>query len=348
MEINDKIDKLKNEGYNIWSYSRLGTFHNCELEYYNTYIKKNRGIGNCYTFLGSELHSYIEDAYRENKTNFDDFNQVIHDKLFEMDIMGMDFPSEKIKESYVKDLDHFTKNFKKLSGNFELEKPFLLNVDNIYIRGFIDFVLTEKIENGNSKVTVIDWKSSSKFTGKKKLLEAGRQLVIYKLALEQTSDLKIDNVKWCMLKYVYVNWKLKNGKLKQKMVNRGKIISEMKATFEKEMINSGINEFEVETLLFEAEQKNDISILPKCITDNYWITDCFVEYEVTDNVVSEVKEYVKNTVSQIESKSNDVNEWNHVNFDEEGTFYCNTLCSHRQSCEFIKEYNKKNQFKKSY
>nr|WP_233499550.1 hypothetical protein [Bacillus velezensis] len=36
-----------------------------------------------------------------------------------------------------------------------------------------------------------DWKTSSKFAGKK-LNEAGRQLLMYKLALEQTTDLKVD------------------------------------------------------------------------------------------------------------------------------------------------------------
>lgn len=315
----------------------------CNFEYYNTYIKKNRGINNCYGEVGSEMHDYIENVYRGNIENTADFNQKLHNKLLELEIMDLDFPSEVIKNSFVKDMDHFTKNFNKLDGRFTLEKMFVTQIGKYYLLGYID-----AIQQLDEKINIIDWKTSSKFTGSK-LQEAGRQLVIYKLGLENTSDIKINEIKWAMLKYINVCWKLKNGNIKKKMVNRGKLIKEMKNTFEKEMLNSGMDEIEVGMILMLAESNNSFKDLPDMITDKYWLEDCFVEYEATEEIIKEVEDYVVNTIEEIESKDIHIeSEWKPLDFDKEGTFYCNTLCSHRKTCKFIAQYNKENPFKKSF
>lgn len=342
------IKKLREDGHVVWSFSRLGAFHNCNFEYYNTYIKKNRGIGNCYTILGSFFHDYIENVYLGNNTDTSNLNQEFHTKLFELEIMDLDFPSEVIKNSFVSDMEHFNKNFAKLDGDFELEKLFLANINGHYIMGYIDAIRTTHDDDGNERKEVIDWKSSSKFVSKK-LAVAGRQLIIYKLALEQNSDIKIDEIKWAMLKYIYVCHKQKNGKVKKKMVNRGKLIKEMKSTFEKEMIKSGMDEIEVGLSIMNAEANNSFTDLPSVITDKYWLEDCFVEYEATDEVIKEVEDYVVNTIEEIQSKDiHNESEWKPLDFDKEGTFYCNTLCSHRKTCQFIAQYNKENPFKKSF
>jgi len=316
----------------------------CSFEYFNTYVKKNRGISNCYGEVGSEMHEYIENVYRGNITDTSDFNQKLHNKLFELELMDLDFPSEVIKNSFVKDMDHFTKNFNKLDGEFTLEKMFVTNIKGNWLLGYIDAIQVDENDNKN----IIDWKTSSKFTGSK-LEHAGRQLVIYKLGLENTSGITINEIKWAMLKYIYVCHKQKNGKVKKKMVNRGKLIKEMKSTFEKEMIKSGMDEIEIGLTLMNAEANNSFTDLPSVITDKYWLEDCFVEYEATEEVIEKVEAYVVNTIEEIESKDiHDESEWKPLDFDKEGTFYCNTLCSHRKTCSFIKEYNQKNPFKKSF
>lgn len=316
----------------------------CNLEYYNTYIKKNRGISNCYGEVGSEMHDYIENVYRGNIVDTSDFNQKLHNKLLELEIMDLDFPSEVIKNSFVKDMDHFTKNFNKLDGNFTLEKMFVTQIGEQYLLGYIDAIQVDEEDNTN----IIDWKTSSRFTGSK-LQHAGRQLVIYKLGLEKTSGININEIKWAMLKYINVCWKLKNGNIKKKMVNRGKLIKEMKNTFEKEMLNSGMYEIEVGMILMLAESNNSFKDLPSMITDKYWLEDCFVEYEATEEIIKEVEDYVVNTIEEIESKDIHIeSEWKPLDFDKEGTFYCNTLCSHRKTCQFIKEYNLKNPYKKNF
>lgn len=334
--------KLREEGHTLYSISRINTFNSCEYEYYNTYIKRKRGVGNVYSEMGTWIHDAIEKAYRDSEFSRGKLNEGLHVKLMELDFLGIDFPNESIKSSFTKDVDHFTKGFSLLDGNFILEKMFITNIsDDIILLGYIDAIQ----EDSEGKHHIIDWKTSSKFTGKK-LKEAGRQLLVYKLGLEQNSDIKIESIKWSMLKYVNVCWNLKNGNIKKKMVNRGKIIKEMKKTIEKELLVSGMDEIEVGMLLMEAEQSNSMKGLPNFIKEKYWIEDCFVEYNSSEESTDEMKDYIIETVKKIRSKHiENEDDWTPVDFKKDGTFYCNTLCSHRNTCPFIKEWNEENKNK---
>lgn len=330
-----------NEGKKAYSISKINTFNTCNFEFYKTYIEKVKGEGNIYTEVGTFIHDTIERYYRGDVTDDFDFTQAFHNKMLELEIQGIDFPNELIKNSFMNDIIHFTKNFKMLKGQFTLEKMFVILMGNSILRGFIDAIRV----NEDGSVEIIDWKTSSKFSGSK-LIEAGRQLIIYKLALEEVSGMTIDKISWNMLKYIYVCHKQKNGKIKQKMVNRGKLIKEMKNAFEKEMLAAGMLDFEVTLLLEEALQKNDISILPSVITDKYWLEDCLLEYEVTEERVEEVKQYIMNTIKEIESMDKeDEGAWEPLNIEKEN-FYCNTLCNHRLTCKHFLQYKKDNPFKK--
>jgi hypothetical protein len=86
------------------------------------------------------------------------------------------------------------------------------------------------------------------------------------------------------------------------MCNRGKWVKEMRSTLEKEMYKAGIDEFEVEMLLDKAVEDNNIDCLPSEIKEKYWLEDCFVEYEITDEKIEELKRYVIGTVKAIENK----------------------------------------------
>lgn len=260
----------------------------------------------------------------------------------ELDFLGIDFPNDSIKETFTKDIDAFMKNFSLLDGDFTLEKMFITNInEDIILLGYIDAIQKDK----EGKYHIIDWKTSSKFTGKK-LQESGRQLLVYKLGIEQNSDIKIETVKWAMLKYIYVCWVQKNGKVKKRMINRGKMIKEMSKAFEKDMLNSGMEDIEVQLLLTKAESNNSLDKLPELIREKYWTEDCFVEYDSSEEMVEEMKKYIINTVEQIDNKNKeDKSDWKPIDFKKDGTFYCNTLCGHRNTCSFIKEWNSNNKSK---
>jgi ATP-dependent helicase/DNAse subunit B len=339
LDIKEKLDQLKESGVKVYSFSKLGTFHSCQYEYYNTYILKNRGIENCYTILGSELHKGIESIY-SGEGDEETFKNNYYNKLTELDLLGITFPNDTIRKSWVADVNHFINTFKKIESKMLLEKLIGFEIaDGIWMQGYIDAILPS--EKGKPYVNIYDWKTSSKFTGKK-LQDAGRQLLMYKVGLESSTDFKVDKVSWFMIKYIYVCW---NGKtvIKKKMCNRGKWVKEIKPQLETELLKLNINEFEREILLDKSIKDNNLNSMPQEIQDKYWLEDCLVEYEITDERIEELKNYVINTVNDIENKNiNDESEWEPVEIDKKNSFYCSVLCSHRKTCKYYKKFLEQN------
>ncbi|WJV20810.1 PD-(D/E)XK nuclease family protein [Rossellomorea marisflavi] len=336
----EKLDELKKQGAKIYSFSKLGTFNNCQYEYYKSYINKEKGIENVYTLMGSQLHDGIEAIYSNEKT-IDNLRDDYSNKLVELDLLGVKFPNEKIGDSWKADIGHFLNNFNKIDKKMLLEKLIVFEIDDgIWMQGYIDSISPS--DHGKPFVNIIDWKTSSKFSGKK-LQEAGRQLLMYKYGLEKTTNHKVDKIMWFMLKYVYVCHKLKNGKTKQKMCNRGKWVKEIKKSLEKDLHNLGIEEFELELLLDKAIEENKLTYLPTEIQSKYWLEDCVVEYKATEDNLNELKDYVLKTINEIESKNKkNEDEWEPVEIDKYNSFYCSVLCGHRKTCKFYKQYLEEN------
>ncbi|MGG2091339.1 PD-(D/E)XK nuclease family protein [Bacillus sp. S13(2024)] len=336
MDAKQKLDELYKQGARVFSHSKLGTYNNCEYEYYNIYVLKNRGINNIYTELGSCLHNNIEAIYA-NESDIERFKENYTNKLFELEMMDIKFPSESIGNSWKTDVDHFLNNFNKMETKIVQEKLIVFEItDGIWLQGYIDGVLPS--EKGKPFVNILDWKTSSKFSGKK-LTEAGRQLLMYKVGLEDNTTFKVDKIMWFMIKYIYVCNMQKNGKVKKKMCNRGKWVKEIKSQIEKELNKLNIDEFELELLLDKATEDNNLDCLPKEIQEKYWLEDCFVEYDITDEKIEELKQYIIETINKIDSKDhNDENDWKPVEIDKYNSFYCATLCGHRKTCKFYKKF----------
>ena len=335
MQADDKVKQLRADGHTVWSISRLNSMNNCEYEYYNTYVLRNRGTGNCYSEAGTFTHDYIESVYRGEKEKLE-FSTKFNEQMIENEFLGIEFPSEQIRDNFIADMKHYTENFQLLDGKHLLEKLIVFDIDGHYMQGYIDMIQV----TDDKQINVVDWKTSSKFSGKKKLQEAGRQLLMYKLGLEATSKAKINTVSWCMLKYLYVCHVQKNGKIKRKMCSRRKWVKEISEALKKEMITNGEDDLVVSLEVDEAIKNNNIDNLPQYIKDKYWIEDCYVEYEVTEERIQELKDYVNNTIALIESKNpNDENDWSHADFEKD-SFYCNHLCNHRSTCKYLKEYKK--------
>ncbi|ATF13558.1 hypothetical protein A616_16710 [Brevibacillus brevis X23] len=329
------VEDLIAKGFKVYSFSKLGTFNNCQYEYYNTYILKNKGIENCYTLLGSTIHNGIELIY-SGEQNEDTFKNKYYNKLTELELLGINFPNDKIKASWVADVNHFYENFKKMDKKMLLEKHIIFEIsDGIWMQGYIDSISPSEL--GKPYIDILDWKTSSKFTGKK-LTEAGRQLLMYKVGLESTSNFKVNKVAWFMIKYIYV---CSNGKskVKKKMCNRGKWVKEMRDSLEKDLLKLQMETFEIELLLDKAVQDNNINCLPNEVRGKYWLEDCIVEYEITEERINEFKEYIIDTIKEIESKNiEEESEWIAVEIDSKNSFYCSVLCGHRKTCKYYKQY----------
>lgn len=241
-----------------YSYSRLTTYQNCEMEYYLNYILKCDGESNIYAEVGTIVHEIMERLQLKEMTNEEALNEF--DIRFGMvKFMGYDFKSAKIEQNYVDSVKHFLANFEQMHGiKFEIEKQIKYEINGHTLVGYVDLI----IHNADGTVSIIDWKTSSMYS-KKDIEEHSNQLLIYALAVEQSYGYKVRDVGWNMMKYA----KIKG--------NRGRIKTELRANL---------------TLFDESEQ----CIVTYPITEdnknrcNQWICDTIAEIE-SKSIVDEWK-----------------------------------------------------------
>ena len=221
-KVQKKIKSLYSQDKNIYSISKINLYHNCQYAYYLSYINKEDRVQNIYSYAGGYIHDILEKIY-DNDLKYDITNikKDFEDMILECELLGYKFPTEQIRKNWISDMTHFVSNYKKLDMDVLMtEEQILMNIDNIWFQGFIDIIK----QNENS-IDILDWKTSSKFSGKDKLRDAGRQLLLYKLAKEK-QGFKVDRVGWFMTKYLNVTYTLKNGKQVTRMLNRGKWVSD--------------------------------------------------------------------------------------------------------------------------
>jgi len=332
-ESQEKIEELKKKGMQIWSISRLNSFNQCQYGYYKTYIEGDRGLGNIYSHLGSVSHDALE-GYYNGLVSKEQVINSLENGLEEADMLDIKFPNELIADNWKKDMRHFVMNFSKLPKPLNTEEFLLFELaPDLWIQGYVDAE-----EKDGELLNIYDWKTSSKFD-KDKLLDAGRQLILYKVGRESEGK-NVGKIAWCMLKYLYVCYTQKNGKPKKVMCNRGKWVKEFsKQTWlVKQFVELGMDEFEYQMLIDEAVLSNSIDNFPNEIKELLWFEDAFVEYDATEELIEETKQYIINTVTEIKSKSKKVEGWQPVEINQKNSFFCTHLCNHRKNCEYLKKF----------
>jgi len=357
-EINTRLQELLDKGIPVYSYSKLSSFSDgCKYNYYMSYILKERSNDNIYSGIGSVSHDSIENVYHKKETLAEakvKFNNAI--KEFESN--GIKFPSDPptTKSNYIKNMNHFFDNYKVLDTPMITEQFILLSIpriknatndeDFIWIQMYVDSLMP--IVDGEEIVGICinDWKTSSKFD-KEKLLVSSRQLLLYKMGVEQLTNVAASKLGWSMLKYVYCCYKTKGNKqnlpqIKKSMQERKDSVKFFFKKIVQDLIDSGIDTMEAELLAGRAVNHNTLSVLPQFIQDKYWIEDCFLEYEFNDEVMKECKEWIINVVNEIESISSDnVLNYPPVEINEKTRYFCFNLCG-RPKCPYLLKYKHDN------
>lgn len=341
----DKIKELRANGVTVYSYSRIDV--DCEREYYHTYVERKRGIDNIYTVMGAYFHDTIEKIVNK-EVGYEELKSGYLDKLNEVELLDIKFPNELIKNSWVSDMNHAVENLKLVDGKVITELHILFQVEGYWFHGYIDLIIPT---DEPPYIEIVDWKTSSKFSGKK-LIAAGRQLLMYKHGIESTTNFKVRDVKWNMLKYMMVKWNqtLKSGKLspKFKMVSRGKWVKEMRKQLQKDLEELGtMMDFEIEIELDRAVENNHINDLPEEVRTKYSFEDAYVSYEATEEREEEMKQFVKSRIEYLESKDTSSKEsWKGVELkSDHDTFYCANLCGHRKHCDIYRNYVNNSNYK---
>jgi hypothetical protein len=202
----------------IYSFSRLKTFNDCKQAYYLQYVLERSRSENIYSTLGTAVHEILELAQRGEITDMD---QAVNDFLSEVEMaefFGNSFPNEKIKEDYIACVTHAIRHFKPIHGEkFEIEKKVDCEIAGYKLTGFIDLI----IHNVDGTVTVVDFKTSSKYSGEN-LKKNANQLLLYAIALEKIGY-KVREVCWLMLKYCTVAGKRVNS---TKTIKRSELLQQ--------------------------------------------------------------------------------------------------------------------------
>ncbi len=331
MEIKDKIEQLKKEGHTVYSISRLNTIDECGWEYWQTYMEHLTGKDNIYGFTGTRIHKCLENIQNGIEVNFP---EEVDKMLAEAKMLDITFPNEKIEKKWKDDIISFAHNYvAPIYNKVETEKLFLVELDGNYLQGIIDLV----IYNDDGTVSIRDYKTSSKFTNAD-LQEKGRQLILYGLAMEQMGY-KVKDLAWEMLKYVEVSYKLKNGKIKTTIAERGYVLEKLKSDITKEM--KALKQFDdltIEMMVDEAIENNSFEKLPQSIRDKYTIKDYICYYDFTEERKIETKAFIRAKIGDIENFRDREDWWEPKEITPYTSFYCSFLCNHRERCEYLQDF----------
>lgn len=361
-EKNEKLEELFAKGVPVYSYSKLDSFHGCKYNWYQSYILHERSKDNIYSSIGSVIHDSLENIYH-NKETLQEAKNNFNRTVRECEEKGIKFPENPptTKINYIKNMNHFFENYKVMDTKMITEQFVLLKIprfegakedkDFIWIQMYIDSIIPVFKDNEFKSVIVNDWKTSSKFD-KEKLKKASNQLMVYKMGVEQSTGVEVSSLGWTMLKYCYCCYRTKGSKktpseVKKSMQERKDSIKWFSKKIIGDLIKDGMDTIEAELLMGKAINQNTMTVLPQEIQDKYWIEDCFLEFEFDDELLKECKEWIINTVTEIESLEQKIENYPNAEIGEKNSYFCFNLCG-RPNCIHLMKYRNENKdnFKK--
>lgn len=337
-----RLQELKDKGIELYSISKLDSINQCLYSSYLTYRLDNRGGNNIYAIMGGKLHDVLE-GMANGTANKTDLLPAMEAELEDMDMLGIKFPSDKIREGWIQNITHFCKTFDFPEGkSFDTEQLFIYKTDDgHYIQGYIDLI--DNVDDG--VINIYDHKSSSMYSSKD-MDEHARQLIVYMLGKQQ-EGFKVGKIAWHFMKYVEVFYPDLKGNIKSKIVERKKIGEEMEKYIEHSLLRAGYDAFDSDLYLMSVKKTNTFDSLPDEIKGQFYYKPAIIEYEVDNEVIENCKKYIKDTIDLWESlKDKDVSAYPPRKFYKtqkngktvESIFYCVYLCSHNKNCPYIHEY----------
>lgn len=267
----------------IWSYSKIGTFRQCQYEYYLSRIRKIKGENNIYNVCGTYAHDILEGLYN-GYIEYENMCNKFEENFLEVEISDYKFSSDenknkKMRDKYKFSLMHFFNNHNMVSNKVLTEKEIWVDINgNIFI-GYIDAIHKE-----DDVFIITDYKTSSieEYKGEK-LKEKQKQLLIYALSLKQMGiPLEGIKIRWNFLKYTNVIFKhkvhvtyYKNGNIITSCLNKDNWVEEVKTQLKKDIkeFYKNISKEELKNKLRQCINENSLSSLDKLIQDKYIISD---------------------------------------------------------------------------
>lgn len=317
-ELNELCKKLNVDILDSWS--KYHCYKQDKWEAFLKYVlheKEDRTNG-IYAVSGGYCHDIIEKLY-SGEIEYKDMINMYEDSLLTMNIAELkydrndDEKNEKIANKYESCIRHFFKNHNVIKQPHRIEHFITIRItDDIVLQGYIDFLFTEKYtdENGNEKtrIRIVDWKTSTRYAGKKIDSECG-QLVIYAEGIRQALDIPLEDIicEWNFLKYVTVTYEQKNGKKKDRYIERN-VIGESLVNTAKMWLKEFGYEDDMESYIDKMILDNTIDCLPKEVRDKFEIKDCYVQVPLSEEKIDELKSDIANTIHEFRDKEKEYKE----------------------------------------
>ena len=334
----EELEKIKVK-YNterLWSWSRMSTYMTSKYEYLLKYILKipEDRCDSCYTTLGTICHDTLEKFY-EGKIKYEDMIDDYYDgyttaiTIADLKFNRSDEEKNKsIGDKYNENLIHFFQNHTKYEHKILVEKPIVVNINGYVFVGYIDGLY----KNGEGYYHILDFKSSSIYTGKKLAQNSG-QLILYSIGLHQMGiPLHMIKPQFNFLKYCTVRQELKNGTIKYRNLQRSEIGEKLQSNAKTWLKHFG---YEPDEYLKKLLDTNSIACLPEEVRKKYEITDCHVDVELTEETVKYWTDFITTTLKDIELRESDYSEtksdkcfWDDEEGIKEQEYYYANLCAY--------------------
>ncbi|PWT33068.1 hypothetical protein DKZ28_11695 [Limosilactobacillus reuteri] len=333
----------------IWSFSRVNSFHQCPWDFWSHYIEHMKlDSSNVYTDFGTFSHNNIQ----AGNTDLIDREEMINrwDKFVDDWSHNPNvhhFDSEKIKLGYINNLSHYYRNTELLwqegAQNIKNELPVitLINHAKYVFVGYIDTKYTDK--NGN--IVLVDYKTSSKSSfSKSKMPEKSEQLLLYALGVHQMTGVPLNKIKarFDMMKYVIVHYKQENGKWNTSVQERRMWVSKMSKKINTKLKKASVDPEKIDEMLTIASLNNNLDNLPEFIKEQFYITNYYIEIDISEESVNKVVEKISKECQEIVefenlSKDDQISymEINHP-YDE-SNYFDRHLCAYHTSSLFKKQ-----------
>ena len=313
----------------IWSWSRFSCYKTSPFEFYLKYILKEPEDNepSIYGVFGGLVHEIIERFYL-GEIKYEDMIKEYEDVLFELQVQGLKYnkvdeeANLKIGNKYEKCVEHFFRNHKPFKEKMYIEKFVDIKVGKYLFQSYLDAVC--KI---GDKVHILDWKTSTEYTGDKALKEIG-QLKLYAYGLWKKGVKAEDIVYgWVFVKYYTFKFKQKNGKFKSMNIER--IIDPMEVKTIKSNILGKLEEFgynKDEFIDYKFEE------LPENIKSEYEVSDCMTLFNSTEQELEDFAKEVEKNVDEICDRikkyydsGEDEEVWMGEKIDGKNLYYMNNL-----------------------
>lgn len=337
----------------LWSWSRYNCYKTDSYSYYLKYIKhiKEDRQDSIYTYSGSFCHDILEKYYNSSIKQENMINEY-NDSLFTMNIAEYKYDrsdeekNKAIANKYEACIKDFFIKHTKPNINMVLEMYILIKIsDEIIFNGYIDNCGVYIDENGEKRIVITDYKTSSIYKGEKLEKESG-QLYLYAEGIRQKTKLPLDHisVRYLFLKYVTVECEQANGVWKERQIERNAIGEKLSSSAKMWLKKLG---YVPDNYIEDMILNNTIDNLPQDVKSKFKISDCYVYLPLEESYINELKLDIIDTVNEINKKEIEYKETNDENLfwsdiNNKNEYYFNVLSGysrklHKPYDEFLKE-----------